>query len=302
MASVLQLRRIWEMGMKRSRTTGGTAAIPMLLAGCMLCNSVVVTAAEPPPLALANDYERDVDPSQFWVSEKYDGMRAYWDGATLLTRNGHTLHAPQWFTADWPNVPLDGELWAGRGRFEVVTATVRDQQPDDAAWRQIRFMVFDLPAHGGSFGARLSALRSLLAGKTAEWLRRAPQFRVASQGELDLRLREVVAGGGEGLMLHRDDSLYRAERNDDLLKLKPYQDGEAQVIAHLPGNGKYQGMLGALEVRTAGGVQFRIGTGFSDEQRRHPPPIGSWVTYSYHSLTARGIPRSARFLRTRDDE
>jgi DNA ligase-1 len=269
----------------------------------MLCNSIVVAAAERPPLALANDFEdADVDPSQFWVSEKYDGLRAYWNGATLVTRGGHPLRAPEWFTAGWPDVPLDGELWAGRGRFEAVMATVRDQRPDEAAWRQIRFMVFDLPAHEGSFGARLSALRSLLAGKTAEWLQRVPQYRVSSQAELDLRLREVVAGGGEGLMLHRDDSLYRAERSDDLLKLKPYQDGEAQVIAHLPGNGKYQGMLGALEVRTPGGLTFRIGTGFSDEQRRHPPPVGSWVTYAHHSLTARGVPRFARFLRIRESD
>ncbi|MDY6948586.1 MAG: DNA ligase, partial [Pseudomonadota bacterium] len=124
---------------------------------------------------------------------------------------------------------------------------------------------------------------------------------VADEAALHRHLDAIAAAGGEGVMLHREDSLYRAERSDDLLKLKPYQDAEARVVAHLPGQGKYLGMLGALLVRAADGTQFRIGTGFTDEQRRQPPPVGSWVTYSYHDRTGRGIPRFARFLRARPD-
>ncbi|WP_116807433.1 DNA ligase [Steroidobacter cummioxidans] len=256
--------------------------------------------AAPPPLLLANDYDAaEVDVLRYWVSEKYDGMRAYWDGKNLVTRAGNTIHAPDWFTRDWPTEPLDGELWAGRGRFEQVTATVRDLEPDEDAWRNIRFMVFDVPAQVGTFSARLEKLRSLLAPLRIDWLREVTQSRVTDEVELHHLLESVAAAGGEGLMLHREDSLYRAERSDDLLKLKPSQDAEARVIAHLPGQGKYLGMLGALLVRTANGTEFRIGTGFTDEQRRYPPPIGSWVTYSYHNVTARGIPRFARFLRAR---
>ncbi len=114
-----------------------------LIAGA-LCTPAVVPAA-PPPLLLANDYDDvAVDVSRYWVSEKYDGVRAYWDGKQLVTRAGNTIHAPEWFTLGWPTEPLDGELWAGRGQFEQVTATVRDLEPDDSAWRHIRFMVFDL--------------------------------------------------------------------------------------------------------------------------------------------------------------
>lgn len=270
-----------------------------LIAGTALGAPSLLQAA-PPPLLLANDYDdAEIDVSRYWVSEKYDGVRAYWDGDQLVTRAGNTIHAPEWFTRDWPAEPLDGELWAGRGKFEQVTATVRDFVPNDGAWRHIRFMVFDLPAHGGTFSARLGTLRSLISSTHVDWLRDATQSRVADDAELQHRLEIIAAAGGEGLMLHREDSLYRAERNDDLLKLKPYRDTEARVIAHLPGQGKYLGMLGALLVRTADGTEFRIGTGFTDEQRRHPPPIGSSITFSYHNLTARGIPRFARFLRAR---
>ncbi|HEY0686466.1 MAG TPA: DNA ligase [Steroidobacter sp.] len=271
-----------------------------LMAGA-LCTPALAIGA-PPPLLLANDYEDAViDLSRYWVSEKYDGVRAYWDGERLLTRAGNVIHAPEWFTRDWPTTPLDGELWAGRGRFEQVTSTVRDLDPDDAAWRAIRFMVFDLPAHVGIFNDRLAALRALLASMQIDWLQAVPQSRTTDDSTLHRQLHTLTAAGGEGLMLHREDSLYRAERSDDLLKLKPYQDADAQVIAHLPGQGKYLGMLGALVVRDANGAHFRIGTGFTDEQRRDPPPIGSWVTYSYQNRTARGIPRFARFLRARPD-
>lgn len=270
-----------------------------LIAGAALSAPTLAPAA-PPPLLLANDYaDAEVDVARYWVSEKYDGVRAYWDGKHLVTRAGNTIHAPEWFTRNWPTEPLDGELWAGRGRFEQVTATVRDLEPNDSAWRHIRFMVFDLPAHGGTFSARLETLRSLLASTRIDWLREVTQSRVADDTALHIQLDTITAAGAEGLMLHKEDSLYRAERNDDLLKLKPHQDAEARVIAHLPGQGKYLGMLGSLLVRTADGVEFRIGTGFTDEQRRHPPPIGSWITYSYHNVTARGIPRFARFLRAR---
>jgi DNA ligase-1 len=273
---------------------------PCLLLGFALCAPPPAAYPAPPPLALANDYEdADIDLSRYWVSEKYDGVRAYWDGTQLLTRGGNIIHAPAWFTARWPTTPLDGELWAGRGRFETVTATVRDFEPNDEAWQNIRFMVFDLPTHPAPFDARLAMLERLIDCAAIEWLRAAPQARVSDAAQLDRRLQEITSAGGEGLMLHRADSLYRAERTDDLLKFKPYQDAEARVIAHLPGKGKYTDMLGALLVEDAHGMQFRIGTGFTDETRRHPPPIGSWVTYSYHNLTARGIPRFARFLRIR---
>lgn len=275
-----------------------------LIAKSALLGSTVVAAtpvaAEPPPLLLANDYdEADIELSHYWVSEKYDGMRAYWDGAHLLTRAGHLIHAPEWFTHGWPATPMDGELWAGRGRFEQLTATARDLHPDEIAWRQLRFMVFDLPHHRGTFDARLSTLESLFASLNIEWLREVKQSRIVDESELHRQLDAVAAAGGEGLMLHRGDSLYRAERSDDLLKLKPHQDAEARVVAHLPGQGKYIDMLCALLVRDARGTQFRIGGGFTDEQRRNPPPIGSWVTYSYHGTTARGLPRFARFIRAK---
>ena len=265
-------------------------------------------AADPlprPDLPLADVYEPgSADLSGYWVSEKLDGVRAYWDGARLISRGGHRIWAPDWFTAGFPPVPLDGELWLGRGRFAAVSGLARTQEPDPAAWREVRFMVFDLPPArlppGARFGERLAALKALAVAADNPFLTVVEQQRVTGHGALMARLDAVVAAGGEGLMLRREAAPYRGGRSDDLLKVKRHRDAEARVIAHLPGQGKYQGMLGALLVEEANGTRFRIGTGFSDAERADPPPVGSVVTFRYRGRTKNGLPRFASFLRLRE--
>lgn len=257
--------------------------------------------AEAPAILLANVYSGQVDVSAYMVSEKLDGVRAIWDGESLVFRSGKPIHAPAWFVAGLPKRPLDGELWIGRGQFERVSGIVRQEIPDDAAWRQIRYMIFELPGASGSFADRYAEMEHVVAHAKAPWLFRIPQFFRVSRGELQKRLDEVVRQGGEGLMLHRADATYQTGRSDVLLKLKPFQDAEATVIAHVPGKGKYAGMLGALRVRTPEGKAFLLGTGFSDAQRRQPPSVGAQVTYRYRDLTARGLPRFASFLRVREE-
>lgn len=284
--------------------TGKNRLLTGLLACCICIGGACgAWAAEPqaPSVMLANVYRPGVDLSAYWVSEKFDGVRGVWDGQRLWTRGGERVMAPAWFTEGWPATPLDGELWAGRGRFEFTLSTVRQQQPEEAAWRQIRFMVFDLPAHPGRFDERLQTLQQTVDTLQRPWVQAVQQERIASHTLLMQRLDQLVRAGGEGLMLHRGDSLYRAVRSNDLLKVKTHEDAEAQVIAHLPGQGKYAGMMGALQVRTIDGRRFRLGSGFSDAQRQDPPPIGSWITYRFRGLHDSGLPRFASFLRVRTD-
>ena len=250
---------------------------------------------------LADVYRRGMALDDYWVSEKYDGVRGYWDGKALWTRGGEPVLAPAWFTAPLPRMPMDGELWAGRGRFAQAVSTVRSQTPGDAAWREMRFMVFDLPAQPGEFTARLVALRKLLPLTTAPWVVPVAQQRATTHEALLALMDKTVKMGGEGLMLHRGASAYRGERNADLLKVKPYDDAEARVVGHLPGKGKHAGRLGALLVEMPNGQRFKLGGGFTDAQRDEPPAIGRQVTYRYNGVNPSGLPRFARFLRVRDD-
>ena len=261
-----------------------------------------VAWAQAPALTLANRYHPGTDLSAYWVSEKLDGVRGYWDGSQLLSRGGHPIHAPAWFTQGWPAEPADGELWAGRGGFQQAASTVRQQTPNDTAWRQIRFMVFDLPAHPGNFTERSAAYRVWVAQRQQAWVQAVEQTRVSSHAALMRRLHDTDRAGGEGLMLHRGDALYRAERSDQLLKLTLHEDAEAEVIGYIAGRGKHTGMTGALRVRSADGREFRIGSGLSDALRRDPPALGSWITYRHRGLNHSGLPRFATWLRVRTDQ
>jgi DNA ligase 1 len=276
-----------------------------------LCLACVVAAfasareASAPALLLANVLGPDVDVTKYWVSEKYDGTRAVWDGKTLRFRSGKTVSAPKWFLEKLPSEALDGELWIARGRFDEVSGIVRKEVPIDEEWRRVNYMIFELPQSATTaslaFTERVKMIEAIVVKTNFSQLKAVPQFRVKDRAQLKRELDRVVKAGGEGLMLHLADAPYVTGRSDVLLKLKPLLDTEAKVIEHIPGKGKYAGQMGALLVETKGGVRFKLGTGFSDAVRANPPPIGATVTYTYRDVTKNGKPRFAAFMRVRED-
>ncbi|PLK49583.1 DNA ligase [Uliginosibacterium sp. TH139] len=272
--------------------------LPCLMLSLLLSLFSLHTLAAP-EILLAELYRDGIDPGAYLVSEKLDGVRAIWDGQRLSFRSGHPVNAPDWFIQALPATPLDGELWAGRGTFERLSGIVRKMQPVDAEWRELRYMIFELPDAPGDFSARADAIRRLTAAAGIPWLQAVEQFRVADAAALRQRMAAVLKAGGEGLMLHRADAPYVTGRSDVLLKLKPWQDAEARVVGYVPGRGKHRGRLGALLVEAPDGRRFSLGSGFSDAQREAPPAPGALVTYRYQSLTAQGQPRHPVFLRQR---
>lgn len=287
---------------------GGMGRVTALAFALTAALAIAPAAADPPGqgLMLATTAQDGQDPgtahpvTEYWASEKLDGVRARWDGRRLWTRGGYPVDAPPWFTAGWPGIAMDGELWLGRGRFGEASSLVRNPPAGDAAWRDLRFLVFDLPDHGGPFEERVHAMRALGGSGVPTRLRPVAQSRVGDRAQLQARLQAVLDAGGEGLMLHHRDAHYLPGRSDGLLKLKPHDDAEARVVAHLPGNGKYAGLTGSLLVERDDGARFRIGSGLSDADRAVPPALGSLVTYRYNGLTVNGLPRFPRYLRIRE--
>ena len=254
-----------------------------------------------PDIMLANVFKGGIDVTQYWISEKLDGVRARWDGTRLISRGGKIFANPKWFTQGFPTTPLDGELWIGRGRYEETSSIVRKHQPHEG-WRPVRLMVFDLPKHGGDFNERVQAMKLIVQKTQSPYLAMIEQWLVTNEDELQQKLQSVMDQGGEGLMLHRKTARYASGRSHDLLKLKPFSDAEATVIGYRPGKGKNLGKVGSLKVQMDDGRQFNIGTGLSDEERRNPPPINSRITFQYQGLTKNGIPRFPVFLHIRNEE
>ena len=281
-------------------------------------------------IQLAKQYDHqsrtDIDVADYWVSEKLDGIRARWNGTELRTRNGHKIFAPTWFTANWPKATIDGELWIGRGQFELTasivlsklksvgphsvdrpltsTETTVDTMTDTHAllskrWDKVRFMAFDMPVAGQPFDSRLNMLNSLVEATLNPTFAVIAQFKLTSIDVLEEKLKQVTQEGGEGLMLHHGNAFYQSGRSDNLLKVKQFEDAEAKVLAQLPGKGQFRNMMGSLLVETPTGIQFKLGTGFSEEERQAPPAVGSWVTFKFYGVTKNGKPRFASYLRTR---
>lgn len=283
-------------------------SLPATLFSVTTLFSVITWADNKPELMLANLYSKQassIELQHYWVSEKYDGVRAYWDGQNFISRQGVRYQAPSWFRQGLPSFPLDGELWLGRGQFDRLSGIVRKKKPIDEQWQDVRYMIFDLPNSNKSFDHRLQELNSL-SNLPARYVV-IKQWRVESETVLLQQLAHIVSQQGEGLMLHDGRSFYRSKRSNDLIKLKPSLDSEAVVLSYVAGNGKYQGKMGALWVEAViddgQGIpvvkRFKIGSGFTDHDRTHPPQIGSQITFKYSGLTSTGIPRFASYWRVR---
>jgi DNA ligase-1 len=257
-------------------------------------------AGEGPPILLAETWDTAADLSGWWMSEKLDGVRAYWDGKQFISRQGNLYHAPDWFVAGLPGVPLDGELWLGRKAFQRTVGIVRRQDKTDL-WKEVKYLIFDAPNIKEPFERRMKFLAETIRDQAFAHAALHPHELCKNVDHLREELQRVEALGGEGLMLRQPGSLYEVGRSTTLVKVKTFKDAEATVIGHQGGTGKHKGRLGALQVRLADGTEFSVGTGFADRQRESPPAIGSLITFRYQELSDGGVPRFPSFVGVRAD-
>jgi DNA ligase-1 len=272
--------------------------ISLLLCCGALFSAVNTIAAE---LMLPQVYTQQVDVSGWLMSEKLDGVRGYWDGQQLLSKNGNSFYPPAAFIRDLPPFPIEGELWGGRGTFEQTASIVKKQQPHDG-WLQLKFALFDVPQASGGFTARLAKTSAWFTAHPSAYAFVIPQVPVRDHAHLQQELHRIEELGGEGLIVRMPDVLYAGGRSPEILKVKNYQDAEATVVAHLPGKGRNEGRLGSLLVALDDGTQFKIGSGFTDAERQSPPPIGTVVTFKFYGTYQSGIPKFSSFMRIRRDQ
>lgn len=256
--------------------------------------------AQAPPLLLAESWDCVTDPTGWLMSEKLDGVRAYWTGTGFLSRLGNVFHAPAWFIAGLPDVPLDGELWLDRKKFQRTISIVRRQDKSDH-WKEVRFVVFDAPQLEKGFETRLEFVRECLAQNKPLYAQAHEHVACTGLDHLRRELARLEALGGEGLMLRKAGSKYESGRSSTLLKAKRFRDCEARVLGHQEGAGRHKGRLGALLVELEDGTRFAVGTGFSDAERESPPPLGSLVSVRYQELSEGGVPRFPSYLGVRAD-
>lgn len=306
-------------------------------------------------LQLAKSYKEDTIINGWYASIKYDGQRCFWDGGLsrgihkskvpfanldkdsrykdisssictgLWSRYGNIIHAPDYFLDGLPTgILLDGELWMGRGTFQLLRSTVSKLIPDDN-WNKVAFYVFDNPTafrmstpgqiNNPQFNKFISQSACLEFFKglnkpivtyqqTYDFLRSLPQHNqfviieqtlLKNKDHLYSLLEHEVNLNGEGLIIRNPAAYYEVKRTKNLLKVKPLDFEEATVIGHEPGKGKYEGMIGSLVVVNDLNIKFKV-SGLTDLQRLQPNQFyNKRIRYKYVSLTRDGVPREARF-------
>ena len=239
----------------------------------------------------ANKYENK-NVSGWLMSEKLDGVFARWTGRVLLSSNGNEYHAPKWFIDQLPvDVMLEGELYIGRGMLQKIVSIVRKKIPVNSEWNLIKFHVFDAPEIKGKFETRMSfASKILMRCDIAETVNIEA---CNSAMHLDQLFYDLINDGAEGVMLHSPDSEYEYRRTNKLLKYKPVDSDEAEVVGYKEGTGKYHGLIEALFCNW-NGLVFKLGKPSNEEHE--VPRIGAIITFCFHGVTDNGAPRNASFL------
>lgn len=240
------------------------------------------------------DYTQNID--NWLMSEKLDGVRAYWDGKNLKTRQGKIIAAPVWFTKNFPPFELDGELWSKRNDFENIQSIVLSKTPTNK-WKEITYNLFETPHAQGDFVTRLKKSQEWFLNNPNTYVKIVPQKLCQNVQELETYLNEIIENNGEGVMLKNPNAAYEEGLTHTLLKVKKFDDMEGVVIGH-----KYtQTLLKSLVIQLTDKTIFHLGNGFSQYQRENPPKVGSVVTFKYYGLTKNGKPKFASFLHERKD-
>jgi len=235
--------------------------------------------------------------SNWYMSEKLDGIRAFWDGEKLYTKNGNIINTPKTFTKNFPKFHLDGELWTKRDDFENIQNIVLDKNPS-SKWSEITYNIFEAPNLEGDFKNRLYKIKLWFSLNHNENINLIPQYICKNKKDLDKFLEKIITKKGEGIIIKNPNLTYINKRNENILKVKKFYDMEGLVVDINYNNSKMKSLVLKLE----DGTIFNLGNGFSDEERVNHPKIGDTVTFKYYDFTKNSKPKFASFLRVREKE
>lgn len=234
-----------------------------------------------------------------WVmSEKLDGIRGYWNGKELLSRQGKNIYVPKYFTKNFPPFELDGELWTKRNDFENIQNIVMDKNPSKH-WNQITYNIFEVPNAKSDFLKRLKKAKIWFENNPNKQVRIIAQIKCKDEKQLNEFLEDIIKKKGEGVIIKNPKEFYHTGRSIHILKVKRAQDMEGIVVGI--NMSKKTGVLKSLRIKLDNGTLFNLGIGFSKEERKNPLEIGKVVTFKYYGFTKYGKPKFASFLRVRRD-
>lgn len=240
-----------------------------------------------------------IQPQDYLVSEKLDGMRAYWDGKNLISKSGNIIHAPQWFLKDFPPFELDGELYTKRGDFEHIISIIKNQKNTDS-WHLLKYHIFEVPNQKGNLTQRLQVIKDYLNTHKNPYITIIPQHQFQTLEAIQNFFNQIKQDNGEGIILRKKDLAYYTGRNSNTLKYKVFLDRECKIIGYKMGKNALKNKVGSL-ICQDGEKTIYIGSGLTNNMRENPPPLDTIITYKYYQTTKNNMPKHPVFLRIRED-
>lgn len=182
---------------------------------------------------LATDWDKEkMNGEGWWMSEKFDGIRAMWTGGHLYTRTGKEIKIPDNFRQQLPPITLDGELWTQYGLQQTSLQLTKSKQ--SKYWNQVVFQVFDTADSSLSFEERQQQLQQLSTKfNMKDKIRIVPMIKCLDNNHLQQYFKSIIQKGGEGIVLRQPNSMYTPGRSLSMRKYKEYQDTEVLIIKNM---------------------------------------------------------------------
>lgn len=245
---------------------------------------------------LAYNYKKSINPANWWMSEKLDGIRAIWDGDKLYYKSGKLINAPEFFLSKLPkNIALDGELYIDRGSFKKISSITSSLKPDIKEWGLIQYKIIDILTINKKFEDRMKKIKELDIEN--EIVQKITHIKIKNAEHLYQYLHHISNSGGEGLMLRKPNSFYEYKRSMILLKVKLFFDKEAVIIDK---DYNCNNMLKNLSVRWIdSNIYFKVGNGLDKTEIFNN---GEIIKIKYYEIDdVSGKPRFPIYIGKRND-
>jgi len=272
---------------------------------------------EPMLAKIYKDYRDEIDLSlgEWLLQVKYNGMRCVATKDGLFTRKGerylscpHIKEALKPFFVEHPDAVLDGELFNDRFRqslneiSKLVRKTVNITEADLKRSKElVHYYIYD----GYGFGLdkehpyheRKQWIDSHVVGKYTH-VAKVEDFTLEGAADLDRHYNGLVDEGHEGAILRHRGMKYENKRSRNLLKVKPEDDDEAEIVDIIEGEGNWSGTGKVIKLRWKGREFDATFKGTRDEAAQFLEDRSKWVgktvTFLYNGLTGLGTPNYAR--------
>ena len=229
----------------------------------------------------------------------------------LITSCPHILEELRVITQRFPELKgleLDGENYSHGTLLQDIHSIVSRKTGglhDD--YLDISFHVFDL-ALDIPQSMRIQALVKLfdLLGET-QHIRMVPNYEASTLAGINYYLEQFMLQGFEGIIVRDKDAHYVRRRSTQMMKFKPRKGDVYQIVGlqeEVSIHGEKKGTLGAFFLRGNDDTVFKVGTGFTAEQRKeyyHPGLVGKWAKILYQTKSKDGVPCHSVFVSILDE-